>query len=251
MLALSASDASDATTRDPPDERPSSSARLGPYGPPGSRPQTRSRNHFARLSGKDCHNLVSGLLAPLRILCRLNSGNRQPCRPAAPELTATPAIRFPPCATRSTPPCSRSRQPPKRHRRSRRQAAGGTAEGSSTGLSILRLGALDLGHPGRCALGGTCLNPIWTDPGNGPAAAGSARYLQFLLADGIGDAATAQVTVTADQDSVRAAQDQQCSSSAAERCSRSATAASPNNEVANTCSSHGATLAGPVAPDGR
>jgi hypothetical protein len=31
MLALSASNASDATTRDPPDERPSSSARLGPY----------------------------------------------------------------------------------------------------------------------------------------------------------------------------------------------------------------------------
>jgi len=27
-----------------------------------------------------------GLPAPLRILCRLNSGNRQPCRPAAPEL---------------------------------------------------------------------------------------------------------------------------------------------------------------------
>ena len=46
MLALSASNASDATTRDPPDERPSSSARLGPYGPPGSRPQIRSRNHF-------------------------------------------------------------------------------------------------------------------------------------------------------------------------------------------------------------
>jgi len=66
------------------------------------------------------------------------------------------------------------------------------------------------------------------DRGNGPAAAGSARYLQFLLADGIRDAATAQVTVTADQDSVRAAQDQQCSSSAAERCSRSAVAASPN-----------------------
>ena len=84
-------------------------------------------------------------------------------------------------------------------------------------------------------LGGTCLNPIWTDRGNGPAAAGSARYLQFLLADGIRDAATAQVTVTADQDSVRAAQDQQCSSSAAERCSRSAAAASPNNyEVANS-----------------
>jgi hypothetical protein len=81
---------------------------------------------------------------------------------------------------------------------------------------------------------GTCLNPIWTDRGNGPAAARSARYLQFLLADGIHDAATAQVTVTADQDPVRAAQDQQCSSSAAERCSRSATAASPNNEVANT-----------------
>jgi hypothetical protein len=73
--------------------------------------------------------------------------------------------------------------------------------------------------------GGTCLNPIWTDRGNGPAAAGSARYLQFLLADGIRDAATAQVTVTAHQDSVRAAQDQQCSSSAAktvltERCRR-------------------------------
>jgi hypothetical protein len=33
---------------------------------------------------------------------------------------------------------------------------------------------------------GTCLNPIWTDRGNGPAAAGSARYLQFLLADGTG-----------------------------------------------------------------
>lgn len=28
----------------------------------------------------DCHNLVTGLPAPLRILCRLSSGNRQPCR---------------------------------------------------------------------------------------------------------------------------------------------------------------------------
>ena len=135
-----------------------------------------------------------------------------------------------------SPSGSRSQPPPKRHSRSHRQAAGGTAEGSSIGLSILRLDAFDLGHPGRCAPGGTCLNPIWTDRGNGPAAAGPARYLQFLLADGIRDAATAQVTVTADQDSLRAAQDQHCSSSAAERRSRSAAAASPNNEVANNWS---------------
>jgi hypothetical protein len=40
------------------------------------------------------------LPAPLPILCRLNSGNRQPCCPAAPELTATP---FCSCRHQGTP----------------------------------------------------------------------------------------------------------------------------------------------------
>jgi hypothetical protein len=45
--------------------------------------------------------------------------------------------------------------------------------------------ATQAGAPRR----GTCLNPIWTDRGNGPAAARSARYLQSLPADRIRDAA--------------------------------------------------------------
>jgi len=37
----------------------------------------------------ECHNPVTGLSAPLRILCRLTSGNREPRRPAAAELVAS------------------------------------------------------------------------------------------------------------------------------------------------------------------
>jgi hypothetical protein len=44
-------------------------------------------------NGNERHNLVTGLPAPLRVLCRLTSGNRQPCRLAAPELT-TNAVLF-------------------------------------------------------------------------------------------------------------------------------------------------------------
>ena len=38
----------------------------------------------------ECHNPVSGLPAPVRIPCRLTSGNCQPRSPAAPELVSPP-----------------------------------------------------------------------------------------------------------------------------------------------------------------
>ncbi len=80
---------------------------------------------------------------------------------------------------------------------------------AGTGVEVVRAAVLgELGQRGRWLLvfdnaeDPADIRPwlLWTDRGNGPAAAGFARYLQFLLADGIRDAATAQVTVTADQD---------------------------------------------------
>jgi hypothetical protein len=44
----------------------------------------------SRPGGNERLNSVTGLPTPLRILCRLTRGNRQPCHPAALELTAMP-----------------------------------------------------------------------------------------------------------------------------------------------------------------
>ena len=41
------------------------------------------------VSPNECHNSVTGLPAPLRILCHLTRGNRQPCQPVGDRRMAT------------------------------------------------------------------------------------------------------------------------------------------------------------------
>jgi len=85
--------------------------------------------HHGRFA-KKCHNHNTGLPTPLRILCRLNSGDRQPCRPAAPELTATP---FCSCRQQGTWPAREAMHVPGRrrasHARSRKTAIRVVASG--------------------------------------------------------------------------------------------------------------------------
>ncbi len=58
--------------------------------------------HF--LTGDESHNSVTGFPSPVCTLCRLTSGNRQPCRLAALERWSSNSVAVPATTSRYSPP---------------------------------------------------------------------------------------------------------------------------------------------------